>query len=387
MTDGLHGFRAHMAEVMRQVHSAPAPAKAQRYVQMHEAGLPLDVTVRWYPATAVGAMESRVEELTGQGREVWISQGLPWDPGVADALASVEKKTDLIKDLNSVADFRGKALPRLKDWKDGSWAKLYYDTPVRSLTGGTIGFDTNRYDSITRFDSRTVRLEAASGISDVRDLQRQMSARNVVVGYSDSTLFSAIEAALEPMDYSLRGVGPSDLVGSVRDMGPSEPRVVTIDCANSPSEGLTLLEQLKGSDVTARVPVVLIVDAEDQYPAELRARVAGIISHPLSPEEVRASISRTGFRLLGDAFGFTLTFPGTIMRREVEHLLNTVTGFGGTYRRMMARIANLEARPTIAFEFKFVPLAPYEFFFIDYEWSGVKHELHRFDWLFCFRDT
>jgi hypothetical protein len=27
-------------------------------------------------------------------------------------------------------------------------------------------------------------------------------------------------------------------------------------------------------------------------------------------------------------------------------------------------------------------LATYEFFFIDYEWSGEKHELHRFDWLY-----
>ncbi|HUS70254.1 MAG TPA: hypothetical protein VM075_05720 [Anaerolineae bacterium] len=32
--------------------------------------------------------------------------------------------------------------------------------------------------------------------------------------------------------------------------------------------------------------------------------------------------------------------------------------------------------------FKLMPLAPYEFFFIGYEWSGEKHELHRFDWLY-----
>jgi len=29
-----------------------------------------------------------------------------------------------------------------------------------------------------------------------------------------------------------------------------------------------------------------------------------------------------------------------------------------------------------------MPVAPYEFFFIDYEWSGEKHELHRFDCLY-----
>jgi len=27
-------------------------------------------------------------------------------------------------------------------------------------------------------------------------------------------------------------------------------------------------------------------------------------------------------------------------------------------------------------------MAIYEFFFIDCEWSGEKHELHRFDWLY-----
>ena len=80
--------------------------------------------------------------------------------------------------------------------------------------------------------------------------------------------------------------------------------------------------------------------------------------------------------------GFQMASEDPVAHREVDRLLKTVMGNGGTYRRMMARVANLEARPTIAFEFKLVPLAPYEFFFIDYEWSGVKHELHRFDWLY-----
>ena len=101
LADGLHGFRKHMAEVSRQVSVAPAPAKVQRFVRMHEAGLPLDITVRWYPLAAVEAIEARVEKLTRRGRQVWISQGLPWDSHMDHRLASVERKTDLVKGMNT----------------------------------------------------------------------------------------------------------------------------------------------------------------------------------------------------------------------------------------------------------------------------------------------
>jgi CheY-like chemotaxis protein len=382
VADGLFDFGAHMAEVAQQARSGRTPAKVRRYVGMHEAGLPLDITVRWYPATSVEAMEARVKELTAQGREVWISQGLPLDPGAEGFLASVERKTDLLQDINSVDDFRDSALPRVQGWEQGSWAKLYYDTPARSLTGGTIGFDTNRFDAVARTDSRTIRFEAASGISNVRDLQRQMSARQVLVAYSNADVYAEVESALDPVDCAVQGVaGRSDVAGRVREMGPAEPRVVVLDCTDSLSEGLEVLRSLKGSDSTANLPAILIVDKEEQYASNLRTRVAGIISHPVPPEELRTCVLMTGFRLLGDASALKLGLQDGTARRQVERLLRTVMGFGGVYRRMMARIANLEARPTIAFEFKLVPLAPYEFFFIDYEWSGERHELHRFDWV------
>ncbi len=383
MADGLYHFRAHMAEVARQVRSAPAPPKVQRYVRMFEAGLPLDITVRWYPAGAVNDMEARVEELSRQGREVWISQGLPRDPAMGEVLASVEKRTVLLKNLNNVNDFRSKGVPPLQEWAEGSWAKMYYDTPVRSLTGGTIGFDTSRFNTMMLKDGRAVRFEAATGISDVRDLQRQMSARQVVVASAGAAVFSELEQALEPMECTVLWVADlSDAVNRVRDMGPAEPRAVMIDGTGLWSEALRLLDDLKASGDTARIPVILIADAPGEYPAELRARVASVLSDPASAEEVRNSVSRTGFRLLGDASGFELALEDGATRREVDRLLTTVMGAGGKYRRMMAQIANLEARPTIAFEFKLVPLAPYEFFFIDYEWSGEKHPLHRFDWVY-----
>lgn len=383
MADGLYHFRAHMAEVARQVRSAPAPPKVQRYVRMFEAGLPLDITVRWYPAGAADDMEARVEELTGQGREVWISQGLPRDPAMGEVLASVEKRTVLLKNLNSVSDFRSKGVPRLQEWAEGSWAKMYYDTPVRSLTGGTIGFDTSRFNTMMLKDGRAVRFEAATGISDVRDLQRQMSARRVVVASANAAVFSDLEQAMEQTECTvLRVADLSDAVNRVRGMGPAEPRAVMIDGMGLQSEALRLLDDLKASGDTARIPVILIAGAPGEYPAELRARVASVLSYPASAEKVRNSVSRTGFRLLGDASGFELALEDAATRREVDRLLTTVMGAGGKYRRMMAQIANLEARPTIAFEFKLVPLAPYEFFFIDYEWSGEKHPLHRFDWVY-----
>jgi len=383
LADGLHAFRKHMAEVSRQVSVAPAPAKVQRFVRMHEAGLPLDITVRWYPLTAVEAIQARVEKLTRRGRQVWISQGLPWDSHMDHRLASVERKTDLVKGVNSLDDFENEALRRLKKWEQGSWAKLYYDTPARALTGGTIGFDTNRHDNMMLGDSRTVRLEAASGISDVRDLQRQMSARQVLVVTADGPLCSEIETALEPMDFSV--VQESDtgaIVGAIGRMAAGEPRVVIVDARKSLSVAQAALDDLKGSADTASLPVILIVDDEGSFPAELRTRVAAAIRSPASAEEIRTRVLLTGFRVLADAVGFQMASEDPVARREVDRLLKTVMGNGGTYRRMMARVANLEARPTIAFEFKLVPLAPYEFFFIDYEWSGVKHELHRFDWLY-----
>jgi CheY-like chemotaxis protein len=383
VSEGLHGFRRHMAQVAQQVRSEVAPAKVQRYVRMFEAGLPLDITVRWYPATAIEAIEARVEELTRQGREVWISQGLPWDPGMVDRLASVERKTDLPKDVHNVDDFRSKALELLQGWGEGAWAKVYYDTPARSLIGGTIGFDTNRFDSVMRTDSRTIRLESAAGISDVRHLQRQMSARKVLVVSADRTLFSQVERALEQMDYAVKmeedtGVGAQ----AARQMGPGEPRVVIVDSADGVSAGVALLDDLKAAKETEGVPVIFIEGYDERCSLDLRRRVAAVISQPVSAEAIRSAVFLTGFRLRGDASGFHPQSRDTITRNEVERLLGTVMGAGGSYRRMMARVANVEARPTIAFEFKLVPLAPYEFFFIDYEWSGAKHELHRFDWLY-----
>jgi CheY-like chemotaxis protein len=348
---------------------------------MYEAGLPLDITVRWYPAAALEGMEARVEELTRQGRQVWISQGLPWDPGAEESVSSIEKGTELIKSIESVEDFRASAVPRLQEWEEGSWAKLYYDTPVRSLTGGVIGVDTNRHDRAFGSDMRSLRFEAASGISDVRHLQRQMSARRVLLVYSDTSVLAEIESALQLMEWSVEGVaGLSNALDAVRQWGPAEPRVVMIDCTTRQSEGFRLLHDLKGSEDTARIPVILILAAEAQLQPEVRIQLPVALRYPVLPQEARTAVFKTGFRLQADARGFHVAFRDGCTRLEVDRLLNTVMGTGGEYRRMMARIANAEARPTIAFEFKLVPHAPYEFFFIDYEWSGVKHPFHRFDW-------
>jgi hypothetical protein len=383
VSEGLHAFRAHMAQVARQARSEPAPAKVQRYVRMFEAGLPLDITVRWYPVKAIGDIEARVEELTQQGREVWISQGLPWDPSVADRLASVEKKTDLSKGVHSVESFRSQALQLLRDWGQGAWAKVYYDTPARSLIGGIISFDTNRLDSMMISGSKKIRLEAASGISDVRHLQRQMSAREVLIVSSDRSLSSQVAVVFQQTDYAVKAVEDIGRAGrDISQMAPEEPRAVIVDCSDGAEAVAALLEELRAAGDTAGVPVILIEAEDERCSLDLKRRVVTVIDRPLSVEALRSAVYLTGFRLRGDASGFHPQLDETITRNEVEHLLGTVMGAGGRYARMMARVANAEARPTIAFEFKLVPLAPYEFFFIDYEWSGAKHELHRFDWLY-----
>jgi hypothetical protein len=387
MNDGLFGFRVHMRDVAQQVRSGPAPAKVQRYARMYEAGLPLDITVRWYPATALEAMEARVEGLTAHGKQVWISQGLPWEAKARERLTSIEKGTDLIKGIELVDDFRSVAVPRLREWEAGSWAKLYYDTPVRSLTGGVIAIDTNRHDSILRGDMRTLRLEAAVGISDVRHLQRQMSARGLLVIYSEASVFKEVEDALEPMNWHTEGVpGFSKALDAARKMGPGGVRLAIIDCVSSQAKGLKVVEDLKGAEETAHIPVAVVLSPEAELEPEVRRQVADIIHYPVSPEAVRTAVFKTGFRLLGDAGGFDLALQDGSRGREAGRLLRAVMGAQGEYRRMMAQIANAEARPAIAFEFKLVPQAPYEFFFIDYEWSGSKHPLHRFDWFWSLAD-
>ncbi len=370
-----------MREVGEQVRSGPAPAKVRRYSRMHEAGLPLDITVRWYPATALEAMEARVDGLTRQGRQVWISQGLPWDAEAGDRPTSIEKGTALIKGIESVDDFRSVAVPRLREWEAGSWAKLYYDTPVRSLTGGVIAIDTNRHDGILRGDMRTLRLEAAAGISDVRHLQRQMSARRLLVIYSEPSVFEEVEAALKPTTWHVEGVsGYSKALAAARKIGPGGLRLAIIDCISSEAKGLKVVDDLKGAEETIHIPLAVILSPEAELQPDLRGQVADTIRYPVSPEAVRTAVFKTGFRLLGDAGGFDLALQDGSRGEEAGRLLRRVMGARGEYRRMMAQIANAEARPTIAFEFKVVPQAPYEFFFIDYEWSGPKHPLHRFDW-------
>jgi len=386
VVDGLHAFRAHMDGLVERLRTTPAPAKVRRYGRMYEAGLPLDITVRWYPASALEAIEARVEELTAQGRQMWISHAPPSDLTSDQRHSSIEKSTELPKGITSVEDFHSEAVATLQEWNrkyPGSWAKTYYDTPLRSLIGGILAIDTNRHDSMHRGDMRTLRLEAASGISDVRHLQRQMSARKVAVVYSDPEVFSQVKSVLDPPEEFVQGLSdPAKAFDTVRKMGPHEPLAVMIDCTAAPWEGFELAAALKNSKPTRQIPVVLILDTEAEVPLEVRTLVASLLAYPVSPEEVRTSILMTGFRLLGDATGFKLAFNDKSAQREVDRLLSAVMGVGGMYRRMMARIANLEGRPTIAFEFKLVPLAPYEFFFIDYEWSGVKNPLHRFDWLY-----
>ncbi len=398
MAEGLSQFRDDMDKIVQIAGSGQVSSKAQRYLRAYEAGLPQDITVRWFPKEDLEAMEARVADLTGRSLEVWISQGLPWNPDIDNQVTSVEKKTDLIKGLKSVSDFQERGMPRLAQWEADSWAKMFYDTPQRSLISGTIRFDTNRNDSV-QGDMRAIRLEAASGISDVRDLDRQMSARQVVVVHPDPKVISLIEDSLGSLNYPIIGISDIDkalesifqIVQESKSKNdpkakPSEPKAIMLDFIASPSASSEILVRLKDDKDASSIPIIPIVEDEFGFPTRLRPMVASFVQLPMSKENVRLSVFLTGFRLVGDSHGFQLPNLGLSIQQRIDNLLNIVFGPDRAYRRMMMQIANAEQRPTIAFEFKLVPTDPYDFFFLDYEWSGLKSSLHRFDWAYAFGD-
>lgn len=399
MTEGLSRFRADMDKILQTANSSQVSSKVQRYLRAYEAGLPQDITVRWFPKDAVKEMEARVDELTSQNLEVWISQGLPQNSNIANQLTSVEKKTDLIKGLQSVDDFHHRAVPTLAGWEPGSWAKMFYDTPQRSLVGGTIRIDTNRQDGNIGVDTRSVRFEAASGISDVRDLDRQMSANQVFVVHPTPTVIDEITTALKPLDCNTIEISEvSDALDEILNVvnehkskndpkaKPSEPKAVLLDFTTSIDLSWDIVKRLKSRRDTSSIPIVPIVEDESKIPVDLRPLVASFLQVPVAEDNARLSVFLTGFRLTGGPQGFQFPGLGLSIQHEIDNLLNTVFGPNNAYRRMMVQIANAEQRPTIAFEFKLVPIAPYDFFFLDYEWSGARSTLHRFDWFFNFGD-
>jgi CheY-like chemotaxis protein len=399
MAEGIAQFREQMDGILERARRMDVSSKVRRYLRAYEAGLPQDVTVRWFPADDLPAIQARVDELVHSGREVWISQGLPWNTGIDRQLSSVEQRTDLIKGLRSLADFQATAQPRLQAWAAGSWAKVFYDSPQRALISGTIRIDTNRADTPFGNDMRGLRLEAAYGISDVRDLDRQMSASQIVIAHPDPGVRARIAEAVSDLAYHpVEVADPAQTVDAVLRIvreskakddpraKPSEPKALWLDFATSREAGLAMMEQLKQDRDAACLPVVPIVDDASWFPASLRAAVTTHTQLPVSRESVRQSLVLTGFRLTASTRGFDLSGFEPAVQRSIDGLLHTILGPGLAYLRMMISVANEEQRPTVAFEFKIVPQDPYDFFLLDYEWSGPKDPAHRFDWAYRFGD-
>ncbi len=401
MAESLAQFRMNMEKVARLEKSGQISSKTERYLRAYEAGLPQDVTVRWFPKDDTKSIQVRVAELTKQDLEVWISQGLPRKVDIDQQLSSVEKGTGLIKGIYSSRYFVRHKLPILSGWEPGSWAKVFYDTPRRALIGGTLGIDTNRGDGITGVDTRAMRLEVAAGIADVRDLDRQITAKQIAVVHLDEATICQIAQDLKPFDYKVVGLSDVDSAldeilqiveqsKSTNEDKPKahEPKAVLLDFMTSYDASLKILKTLKNQDDTASISVIPIIEDVSRLPAEERAMVTSSIHpHPFSIDDLYYSVYFTGFRLSGDSHGFQL--PGEFgmkTQQNIEGLLNTIFGVNRAYLRMMTQIANYEQRPSIAFEFKLVPGDPYDFFFLDYEWSGVKNPLHRFDWLYNIGD-
>lgn len=399
MTEGLVAFRTQMDRIIAHVGTSAISSKVQRYIRAYQAGLPQDITVRWFSKDDVAGIEGRIEELTSRGLEVWISQGLPANRDIDQQLSSVEKRTDLIKGLKSLDDFRGRGLSHLQQWDAGSWAKVFYDTPQRALTSGTLRIDTNRKGASYGADLRTLRLEAAAGISDIRDLDRQMSARHVIVVHPNKEIAKQIEEALQVFGYQISVLDPREALPAIWGIvhgskpvsdakaKPSEPRVILLDFTTFPEQSVQIARQLKGDKDGSCIPIIPLVDESSDLPHDVQAMVASAAPLKSLQESVRLSTFLTGFRLSGGPQGLQLPILGVSIQRDLDAFLRTVLGTGWTNLHRMVEIANVEERPTIAFEFKIVPADPYDFFFLDYEWSGPKDPFHRFDWAYTFGDA
>lgn len=375
-------FHQHMERIAGQMHIAQLPSKVQRFVHMYEAGLPIDSTVRWFPLGAFDSMQARVSELIGQQKRVWISQALPSKRRPEEEVASVQKKTDLIKNIDSVETFRNETIPRLREWDTGSWAKIYFESSRRALVAGVIRLDTNRQSDPPGTNKRKICLEGAFGVFSIRELGLQLSNETVLVVHSSPQTLSIFESALEPLNFRIKSMPiDADTTCIMNEVQVTRPKMVVIDHISSDPASIALLHTLKNSEDVASVPVILIADTGVHYPLEIRMKLATILRTPLCSKEIQSTVFKTGFQLVSTGDGFQIPMQNRIVRKEIGDLLRTILGLDGEHGRAMMRIANAEARPCIAFEYKLVPVAPFDFFFIDYEWAGPKSDYHNYDWV------
>lgn len=222
-----------------------------------------------------------------------------------------------------------------------------------------------------------------------------MSAKQIVVIHPDEEVIKHIEQSLLVLNHPVIGLtDPRTALSSLLEIvqqskspndpkaKPSEPKAVIVDCTQQRQFGLEIINRLRRDRDASSIPIIPIIENESYFPAELRSMVAAFTQYPISHENLCRNVFLTGFRLIGGPSGFQFPHLGRELQLSLSSLLKTIFGPGYAYLRMMAQIANAQQRPTIAFEFKLVPADPYDFFFLDYEWSGEMNPLHRFDWAY-----
>lgn len=177
-------FLSHMEILGGIAHEQKLPLKILKYLNLYKAGFPLDSTVRYYDGINTAEITDRIEELCGNGFEVWASFATP---GVPDSQVSIQRKTPLVKAIESVTDYRERVGPTLASLPKGTWVKLFYDTHKDELAQ-TVSCAVRLFSQCELpLDQREI-VVGWGNTSDVRLIDRHIvwSSANPIWRYMDS---------------------------------------------------------------------------------------------------------------------------------------------------------------------------------------------------------
>lgn len=171
LMDEKASFQRHMEILGGIAHERMLPLKVSKYLNLYKSGFPLDSTVRYYDGISTPEITDRVEELCGNGFEVWASFATP---GVPDSQVSIQQKTPLVKAIESVTDYGERVGPILDSLPKGTWVKLFYDT---------------HKDELAQTVSCAVRLFSPCELS--------LDQREIVVGWGNTSDVRLIDRHIE----------------------------------------------------------------------------------------------------------------------------------------------------------------------------------------------
>lgn len=130
-------FEKHMVEVSAHASGGALPLKVMKYIKLYKYRLPLDPTVRYFNSADTSLIYKRINELSGNGFEAWVSFAPLASPN--GELVSIQGKTPLVKKVGSTDDYQARVLPILNGLPSGTWVKIFYDTHEPELKGTISG--------------------------------------------------------------------------------------------------------------------------------------------------------------------------------------------------------------------------------------------------------